>query len=153
MLRPIHAFSVGGLLLAGCAHPVQPVPSVPPHVRARELFEVDRAFSRMAAEQGAAAAFGRFSDQRSLRLNPVGPNTVGRAAFMAELAGVPPGALSWAPQFSEAALSGDLGWTWGDYVLRSPEGERHGRYVTVWRMTPEGWRIAADIGTQEQPRQ
>jgi hypothetical protein len=151
MLRPILSL-LALLLLAGCAGSGKRQPVVPPQVRSRELYEVDRNFSRLAAEQGAAVAFGQFSEAQSLRLNPAGPNVVGRSAFMAELRELPPGALVWTPRFAEVSLSGELGWTWGDFVTRSPRGERQGRYLTVWRMTPQGWRIAADIGTEAVPR-
>ena len=131
----------------GCAGRKAAGPVISPQERSRALYEVDRQFARLAAEQGAARAFQQYADGQSLRLNPVGPNVVGRDALVAELRDLPAGGLTWVPRFAEAAVSGELGWTWGDYVVRGPQGERRGRYVTVWRMTPVGWRIAGDIGT------
>ncbi len=133
--------------LAGCAGKKAAGPTLSPQERSRALYEVDRQFARLAAEQGPARAFQQYADAQSLRLNPTGPNTIGRDAMAAELRDVPPGGLTWIPRFAEAAVSGELGWTWGDYLVRGPQGERRGRYVTVWRMTPLGWRIAGDIGT------
>ena len=133
--------------LAGCAGKKAAGPALSPQERSRVLYEVDRQFARLAAEQGPARAFQQYADAQSLRLNPTGPNTLGRDAMAAELRDVPPGGLTWIPRFAEAAVSGELGWTWGDYLVRGPQGERRGRYVTVWRMTPLGWRIAGDIGT------
>lgn len=131
----------------GCAGKKAAGPLISPQERSRALYEVDRQFARLAAEQGPARAFQQYADAQSLRLNPTGPNTVGRDALAAELRSVPPGGLTWIPRFAEAAVSGELGWTWGDYLARGPQGERRGRYVTVWRLTPAGWRIAGDIGT------
>lgn len=145
---------IAAVMLAGCAAKAPAIPRLhSPVETARELLAVDREFARLAAEQGAAVAFGSFSDERSVRINPVGPNTVGRAAFVAELRELPVGALVWEPRSAEAAHSGDLGWTWGDYVFHTPKGDRRGRYLTVWRLTPAGWRIAADIGAQDSAGQ
>ena len=49
------------------------------------------------------------------------------------------------------AASGDLGWTWGDFVViaRGDDGEKrsYGNYVNVWKKDGEGrWRVIADIG-------
>lgn len=141
------AAAMMAVALAGCAGKKAAGPTLSPQERSRGLYEVDRRFARLAAEQGPARAFLQFADGQSLRLNPTGPNTHGRDAMAAELSELPPGGLTWIPRFAEAAVSGELGWTWGDYVMRGPQGERRGRYITVWRMTPLGWRIAGDIGT------
>jgi ketosteroid isomerase-like protein len=61
--------------------------------------------------------------------------------------------LTWEPVRAEVAASGDLGYTVGDYVLRTlgedgAVAEKTGAYVTVWRKGGDGkWRAALDIGT------
>jgi ketosteroid isomerase-like protein len=65
--------------------------------------------------------------------------------------------LTWRPHTAEAASSGDLGFTLGEYRLtqRSSGGQVEtaiGSYVTIWRRGPDGWwRAAVDIGTPPEP--
>ena len=113
------------------------------------LLRVDREFSGLAASAGPAAAFARYTDSQSLQMRPGGTNGVGTAAFVSDLAGLGPGSLVWVPMRGTISRSGDLGWTWGDFVFRTPQGVRRGRYVTIWRKTPAGWKIDSDIGTNE----
>lgn len=106
--------------------------------------EADRAFARLAAAEGPSVAYGRFADSRSLRIESEGPNIEGRESLMKELAGLGRGDLTWTPRAGEQ--SGGLGWTWGDFQVVTPKGPRTGRYLTVWRKTREGWKVAADFG-------
>jgi ketosteroid isomerase-like protein len=65
--------------------------------------------------------------------------------------------LRWRPHAAEAASSGDLGFTLGEYRLtqRSSGGQvetASGSYVTIWRRGPDGrWRAVVDIGTPPEP--
>jgi hypothetical protein len=130
-------------LVAGCRST--------PAATGETLLRVDREFSGLAATAGPAAAFARFTDARSLQIRPSGTNGVGTSAFVLDLEGLPPGSLTWVPMRGTVSRSGDLGWTWGDFVFRTGAGVRHGRYVTVWRKTTEGWKIDADIGSNASP--
>jgi ketosteroid isomerase-like protein len=49
-------------------------------------------------------------------------------------------------RFSEAARSGDLGYTWGTYALPAAKGRQEGFYVRVWVRDRSGqWKLAADV--------
>jgi len=53
--------------------------------------------------------------------------------------------LKWKPLGAEAAASGDLGYTWGEYEAM-PSGRR-GHYLTVWKRQKDGsWKVVADVG-------
>jgi len=58
-------------------------------------------------------------------------------------------------RYAEAALSGDLGYTWGGYTTRGrgPAAQR-GFYVRVWVREQNGqWKVALDVlQPQEAPR-
>jgi ketosteroid isomerase-like protein len=55
--------------------------------------------------------------------------------------------LEWEPVSAEVSSAGDLGWTYGTSRAVTPQGERRGKYVTLWRKQADGaWRVAADIG-------
>jgi ketosteroid isomerase-like protein len=58
--------------------------------------------------------------------------------------------LEWAPEAGEVAASGDLGYTYGPWIL-TPEGAEKpaafGHFLTVWQKQPDGtWRWLADKG-------
>jgi ketosteroid isomerase-like protein len=120
---------------------------------AREIFETDIAFARMSSEQGPAAAFAAFTITRSAHLPPSGPPIIGNQAISQFMAGAPNSTLQWRPEHAEAAMSGDVGWSWGSYESRTPDpsGGRaqitRGRYVSIWRRQVGGaWRVILDIG-------
>jgi len=76
---------------------------------------------------------------------------VGDRAILGWLANQPPYAAA-DTRYAEAARSGDLGFTWGTYIIpgrgRAPREE--GFYARVWVRERNGqWKIAADI-TQPQ---
>ncbi len=53
--------------------------------------------------------------------------------------------LNWKPLGAEAAASGDLGYTWGEYEA-APSGKR-GHYLSIWKRQRDGsWKVAADLG-------
>ncbi len=63
--------------------------------------------------------------------------------------------LDWEPELAEVASSGDLGYTTGPYISgrRGQEPAGFGRFVSVWKRTSAGWRLATDIGiTHTGPR-
>ncbi len=64
--------------------------------------------------------------------------------------------LIWKPLKVEAAKSGDLGYSIGEYEQRTvdPQGNRnsqYGHYVTIWRKVDGAWKAAVDIGTTPGP--
>lgn len=83
------------------------------------------------------------------RLGQTGPDAI-RSMFMQ----MPPSAtLTWDPSFVDVSASGDLGYTWGRYVLTLPTGVaghaivRRGTYVTIWkRQLGGGWKVVLDGG-------
>jgi ketosteroid isomerase-like protein len=63
------------------------------------------------------------------------------------------GIFLWFPDFAEMSLSGDWGYTTGNYEhkpkLMSDPATETGQYSTVWHKTKEGeWKYLIDIGNQ-----
>lgn len=62
--------------------------------------------------------------------------------------------LTWKPDFADMAASGDLGYTYGTYVLTSKDKDKdgkpiveQGKYLTIWKKQPDGsWKVAVDMG-------
>ena len=70
--------------------------------------------------------------------------------------------LTWKPDFSDVAASGDLGYTYGTYVFTSKDKDKdgkpiveYGKYVTVWKKQSDGrWKVALDMGNASpKPKQ
>ena len=114
------------------------------------LLKTDIEFARASVEKGAAAAFALYLADDAMQM-PAGANPIfGKKDI---LAGMGSGyVLTWEPKKAEVAKSGDLGWTWGTYELRTNDGEgkpivRYGKYVNVWRRQKDGkWRVILDMG-------
>jgi ketosteroid isomerase-like protein len=58
--------------------------------------------------------------------------------------------LEWAPEAGEVAASGDLGYTYGPWILTPDGAEKplaYGHFFTIWQKQPDGaWRWLADKG-------
>ena len=53
--------------------------------------------------------------------------------------------------FASAAMSGDLGVTYGKYTVTQGGPEEGGHYVRVWSRTGAGqWRVALDVNAPRQ---
>jgi ketosteroid isomerase-like protein len=118
----------------------------------QELLQTDKDFCALAQQLGVAEAFRTYAAEDAILL-PLGEHPVrGRDAIFATMSAGPKYALTWAPETADVAGSGDLGYTWGQSVVRrtGEDGRpivRHGKYLTVWKRQPDGsWKYVMDIG-------
>ena len=106
--------------------------------------QADLAFARLAADSGAATAFGRFVAPDGMTLAGTGELNIGPAAVRARLAQSPAATARWVwrPLITFAAASGDLGVTIGEAtILRTdvePNAASYSKYLTVWQRQPDG---------------
>jgi ketosteroid isomerase-like protein len=121
-----------------------------------DLQAAENQLARDIADRGPADAFARFSDATTIRVVPAGPMPQGAQQWGPLFATLPQGALLIRePRDGRASVSGDLGWTWGDYSVQFPADSGlqavHGRYLTVWHRSGDGtWRISADMSESGQ---
>jgi ketosteroid isomerase-like protein len=60
--------------------------------------------------------------------------------------------LTWTPVHAEMASSGDLGYTYGNYVYtaKNKEGKlvvTYGKYTSIWKKQKDGqWKVVVDMG-------
>ena len=60
--------------------------------------------------------------------------------------------LTWAPVKAEMAVSGDMGYTYGNYELRSKDKDgkmvtHYGKYASIWKRQKDGsWKVVLDMG-------
>jgi len=60
--------------------------------------------------------------------------------------------LKWIPVKCEVSASGDLGYTWGNYLMTYKQNDSiiqlSGKYVNVWKKQTDGkWKVIIDIGS------
>ena len=112
--------------------------------------QADREFSARAAT-GVGAAFMEFAADDGATLGGGAEINYGRAKIGGDLVGAAPGSLAWWPTLGEAAESGDLAVTMGEYEVRDVGASGsytvlgRGIYMTIWKRQPNGeWRYIVD---------
>ena len=98
-----------------------------------------------AVQAGDAAAISALHAADAILLPPNEPSLRGREAVDAYLAAfhAEPLDQTFTTEDVVVAESGDLAYEVGTW-----DG---GKYLTVWRRTPDGWRIAADAWSDDAP--
>ena len=157
--NPIAMLAVGAALLG--AHPAraQTTPLIlhGPEAPARAIAAADSAFSARSAAVGTAKAFRDFMDGKDgLEFAGGEPKRGSREIYDVHGGDAPPkSVLTWAPTEVFAAVGGDMGVSWGHWLLKPNDAGKKsltGRYVTVWRKDPAGeWKGIVDIGEADDP--
>jgi len=111
-----------------------------------EILGVDRAFSAASVQQGSGPAFVQFAAPNAIGVSGdfvFGPEAIG-VAFASE----PGDVVSWVPLFSDAAASGDLGFSVGEATFELVQfGTFYSKYLTVWQKQDTGeWKYVSDFG-------
>jgi len=119
----------------------------------KKLLDADFEFSRTSVKKGAAAAFYLYLTDNAIQL-PEGslPIYGKKAIYDTMLHGNY--TLFWTPVKAEVARSGELGWTWGKYIVQvtqedGSETTGYGKYLNIWRKQADGsWKVAVDMGNK-----
>ena len=111
------------------------------------LLAVDAAFSAASVSQGLGPAFAGFAAPNGIAVGGptfvFGPEAIGEA-----FAAGPNDVVSWIPRFSDAAESGDLGFSVGEATFALEEVTFFSKYLTVWQKQNTGeWLFVADLGS------
>ena len=108
---------------------------------ARELMNVEKAFSKNAEKKGVHSAYQDALDTQSRALREGLVPVTGRDAILAYL--VKGTALRWLePMHAGASKAGDFGYTYGAYRSDDKAKNPSGYYVRVWRRDVKGvWKI------------
>lgn len=120
-----------------------------------DLFQTDLDFARMSEEKGAAEAFNMYLADNAIQLPDGREPITGRSIIYDRMKNSKMNyVLTWEPQSSEVAESGDMGYTWGNSTLMVKEdngGEKkyYGKYLNVWKKEPGGsWKVIIDMGNE-----
>ena len=119
---------------------------------AEMLRNLEAEFEHATAERGLDGFMSYFGDD-SADL-PSGSDIVfGKDNIRKELEPWGPDvSLTWKPVKAEMAASGDLGYTFGNFVFKAKDKDgkvvsHYGKYATVWKKQSDGsWKVAFDMG-------
>lgn len=112
------------------------------------LINRDREFSKASATQGALKAFQSYAAE-NVRLFRNGHFPfVGKPAIAEALASNK-GVLTWQPTATDVSRSGDLGYTYGLYEIRTDDSAHtlaaKGNYMRFWKKQGGVWRVVLDV--------
>jgi ketosteroid isomerase-like protein len=112
--------------------------------------QTDVDFSQMAAEKGFRKAFMEFMEEDAILLRDnhmpiIGADAVDYISSINDTTFT----ISWETQGGDISESGDMGFTYGIYYLKTESEAQNGTYVTIWRKQKDGkWKYVLDAGTQ-----
>ena len=114
------------------------------------LIKLETDFVKDVAEHGHDAFVAHFADDGVELENGGGIST---KADMLKQGPWPEGfSLTWVPVKADMASSGDLGYTYGHYVLKSKDKDgklvtSYGKYTSIWKKQKDGaWKVVVDMG-------
>jgi ketosteroid isomerase-like protein len=115
----------------------------------KELINVDLEFSKLSIEKGKNYAFSYYIHNDGVLLRPDGMPLQGKAALdslqlnRADTAYT----LKWKPMYANASQSGELGYTYGVWLLTTADTSMMGTYATVWKKDEQAkWKFILDMG-------
>ena len=116
-----------------------------------ELIDVEKEFSEMVQKVGVAKAFKIYAAPDGVILRE-GKIIRGKDAIANwyNKEGNTIQALSWKPDFVDVSETGDLGYTYGSFILTTTDSigrkkESTGKFHTVWKRQHDGkWRFVYD---------
>ena len=116
-----------------------------------ELMSVDRSFSEFSEKKGMKAAFIEYLDSNGVLLRPNNLPIIGANAIdyliQQDDAGY---TMTWNPVHADVSVSGDLGFTYGEYAIQLYAGaERikadtviYGTYASSWKKQQDNkWKL------------
>jgi ketosteroid isomerase-like protein len=122
-----------------------------------DLLKQDIAFSELSDSKGRNAAFAEYASSNATLLRPFSMPITGKDSIVHMLSNYPDSLyrLTWKPISSDVAMSGEIGFTYGTYLLDiKGAGEEEGTYCTVWHKDADKkWKYIVDTGNQGLSRE
>jgi ketosteroid isomerase-like protein len=117
-----------------------------------ELLTTDRSFSELSEKEGIKIAYFEYIDSNGVLLRPNELPIVGAEAidYLAQQ-NDQDYSLTWDPQHAEVGASGDLGFTYGVYILKPRDYDTlfYGNYTNIWKKQPDGkWKLILNSGNE-----
>lgn len=118
------------------------------------LMKTDLEFSRLSEEKGSNEAFLTYASDSAVLLRQNSFPVEGKSAITSLLTRRPDTTfvLVWKPMFADVASSGEMGYTYGTFEVKTPGGIKtigEGTYVTIWKKDSKGdWKFVLDTGNE-----
>ena len=117
-----------------------------------DLLQTDNAFSQLSEQKGRNAAFIAYAAEHATMLRPYSMPVTGKDTIISLFKGYPDSsyALTWVPIRADVARSGELGFTYGTYLLKIKNvGNEEGTYCTIWKKDKNhSWKFVLDTGNE-----
>lgn len=114
------------------------------------LIQLEAEFAADVAQHGHAAFVTHFAEEGVEVVDGGGFDTIDAIRKQPPW---PEGTtLTWTPVKADMAASGDLGYTYGNYVYtaKNKEGKpvaNYGKYTSIWKKQKDGqWKVVVDMG-------
>ena len=113
-----------------------------------EIIKSDKAMSELAAKEGFLKAILFYANDDIVKFYEGELPIIGKSAFEQAASGKSgPKTLTWEPVKAEAAESGELGYSWGNWKFILKDTTIYGNYFTLWKKHKDGsWKVALDGG-------
>ena len=136
--------TAGVLMFSGCG--TQQIDNS--KTAATEIISADKAMSEMAMKEGFYTALLFYADDGVVKPNEGEFPIIGKKALINYWKGKQgPTNISWEPFKAEASISGDLGYTLGNWKIVNKDTILNGNYFTIWKKQSDGkWKFAVDGG-------
>jgi ketosteroid isomerase-like protein len=114
------------------------------------LVQLEAEFAADVAKNGHAAFISHFAEEGVEVVDGGGFNSKEAMSKQPEW---PEGtSLTWTPIKADMAASGDLGYTYGNYIYtaKNKDGKpvvSYGKYTSIWKKQKDGgWKVVVDMG-------
>lgn len=122
----------------------------------RNLMGVDKEFSKLSETLGVNKAFIFYVAEDGVLLRPNNPPIIGKKTMAEKVFSEPDSGytLTWQPLYADIAQSGELGYTFGIYEMKTKDQEgkeilENGTYVSIWKKDQFGdWKLVLDTGNE-----
>jgi ketosteroid isomerase-like protein len=113
-----------------------------------EIVQADKDMSMLASKEGFYKALLAYADDSVVKPEEGHLPVIGKTALEKFWSDRPDTKdISWEPYKAEAARSGDLGYTLGNWKLVSKDTTMYGNYYTIWKKQADGkWKFTVDGG-------
>ena len=114
------------------------------------LMRLEAEFAADAAQHGHDAFLHYFAED-GVELDD-GGGIVSKDDMRKQPAWVEGTSLTWTPVHADMAASGDLGYTYGTYILKHKDKSGkmvtdYGKYTSIWKKQKDGtWKVVVDMG-------
>jgi ketosteroid isomerase-like protein len=124
-----------------------------------DLIRTDKEFSQKSIDDGIAAAFTAYADKDVILMRDKQFPIKGIEKLKEHYSKIKKGnaKLEWAPVKAEIAGSGEMGYTFGNWVYtdndtEGKESKAYGNYVTIWKKQKDkNWKFVLDGGNTTPP--